>query len=224
MAVGATTSSFSDPNSVATWSFSGVAWLATSALLSQLGRDVGKRNEPALFARWGGAPTTVMLRHRSDLTRVRSVRMNSQAVQHARALIGDLVPDLPLPTAAQEQTDPAAADARYAAVVAALRARTSDLSKYRMLFVENCGYGFRRNLWAMRAPGLILSVISTLVLAASVALSDGHGGATSAALGLGCVMLTVWWLVRINADWVKVAAFEYAQQLLMATHVMSTDK
>src|SRR5437016_2310437 len=33
-------------------------------LVDQLGRDRGKRLEPALWASWGGAPTTAALRHR----------------------------------------------------------------------------------------------------------------------------------------------------------------
>ena len=36
-----------------------------AALLSQVGRDAGKRKEPGLFQRWGGNSTTGMLRHRA---------------------------------------------------------------------------------------------------------------------------------------------------------------
>ena len=216
--------SFGDGASgITAWSLGGVAWLAVSVLLSQLGRDAGKRKEQLLFAAWGGTPTTILLRHHSGLADVPSLRMNAQALQHSRELIGKLLPELPLPTPAQEHADPAAADARYAAVVAALRARTSDTDMYRMLFTENCGYGFRRNLWAMRAVGLLLAGASTLVLTVRFALDEGHQSPITAPLGIACLLLTVWWAARINTGWVKVAAFEYAQQLMMATHIMSHD-
>ncbi|MEX2285369.1 MAG: hypothetical protein WEE89_22980, partial [Gemmatimonadota bacterium] len=41
-----------------------LVYFGLTALLSQLGRDQGKRKEPLLFGKWGGKPTSQLLRHR----------------------------------------------------------------------------------------------------------------------------------------------------------------
>src|ERR1700693_4724508 len=54
------------PGEAATWNWLGTLFisLGLAALLSQLGRDRGKRKESWLFQQWGGIPTTRMLSHR----------------------------------------------------------------------------------------------------------------------------------------------------------------
>jgi len=37
-----------------------------TALLSELGRDAGKKKQDGLWKSWGGAPSTRMLRHRDE--------------------------------------------------------------------------------------------------------------------------------------------------------------
>ena len=118
-------------------------------LADQLGRDAGKRLQPALWDAWGGAPTTAALRHRDASNPVLLAR------QHERiaALTGRA-----LPTAQDERTDPAGADHAYQAAVAVLIARTRGRRKeFPLIFAEDCNYGFRRNMLGLRPWGKLLA-------------------------------------------------------------------
>ena len=121
-------------------------------LVDQLGRDGGKRLQPALWASWGGAPTTAALRHRDAANPVLLAR------QHERiaAIVGHA-----LPTAHEERADPAGADHAYQAAIAVLIARTRGRRKeYPLIFTENCNYGFRRNMLGLRPWGRLLAASS----------------------------------------------------------------
>ncbi len=185
--------------------------LGLTALLEQLGRDQGKRKESALWATWGGAPTTQMLRHRdahfcNHVTRAR---------YHQK--LQSLVPGVIMPTAADEAADPVAADAVYEACTKFLIAKTRDRQKLPLVFEENVNYGFRRNLWGMRPAGLLISLIGTLIAAVGLLVALAGRDATAIAwmtvLILDATFLT-WWSVRINADWVFITAKAYAERLM----------
>jgi len=128
------------PNGVLGWGaiWALIVWSGGTVLLAEVGRDAGKRKEPALFASWGGTPTTRLLRHRDAANRPLLARRHDQLA----ALTG-----IPKPTAAREAAAPAAADQVYDAWTRVLRDRTRDRKKYELVFAENCSYGFRRNLW-----------------------------------------------------------------------------
>ena len=87
--------------------------LAATFFLAQLGRDAGKRAEPALWQSWDGPPTTRRLRHRNrDLNPVIRVRQHEKLSELMHA---------PLPTLQEEIDDPIRADATYEAAVLFLR-------------------------------------------------------------------------------------------------------
>jgi len=114
--------------------------LAATFFLAQLGRDAGKRAEPALWQSWDGPPTTRRLRHRNrDLNPVIRVRQHEKLSELMHA---------PLPTLQEEIDDPIRADATYEAAVLFLRENTRAAA---LVFKENVAYGFRRNLHARRA-------------------------------------------------------------------------
>src|SRR5215470_9698934 len=79
-----------------------VTWAGGAALLAQVARDPGKRNEPSLFERWGGKPTVRRLRHRD------AENATLLARYHAKL---KAIMKVKIPTAAQEAADPEAADA-----------------------------------------------------------------------------------------------------------------
>jgi len=70
-----------------------------------------------------------------------------------------------LPSAQEEADDPAKADAFYGRCGAWLRENTRDTKKFNILFNENVTYGFRRNLFALKWPVLI---VDSVLLLASV--------------------------------------------------------
>jgi len=192
---------------------SGVAiWVALGMLASQVGRDQGKKKEAMLFQKWGGAPATYMLRHSDP-------RLNSVTRRRYHAKLGELLPSLRMPTAEEEAASPAAADEEYESCVHYLREKTRDRKRFELLFSENVGYGFRRNLWAMRGGGVALGMIAILACVARLGLEWWSERKVSPGPMIGLLLnalLTALWLVRFNSGWVRIAAEGYGRALLAA--------
>ena len=192
--------------------FAGVIYLVLSGLLAQVARDRGRRLEPELIRRWGGLPTTQLLRHRN-----KSVNPTTRERHHAR--LAALMPDIRLPSAAEELGQPEAADQTYDACVARLREHTRAREEFPLVFEENANYGYRRNVWAMRPLGLSLAALG---LATTIALAIGQVRTTGAASGLSIAtsalnaLLLALWVIQFSDGWVRIAAEAYARQLLAA--------
>jgi len=126
-----------------------LAWL-----LAQLGR-VSSR-QPQLWARWGGAPTTQLLRHRNPSG-------NAELRRHYHERLRALEPSLALPSAEDEGRDPVGADRAYEAATRLLIARTRDRKRFPLVFKENVNYGYRRNLWGMKPIGVTIAILGVAV-------------------------------------------------------------
>ena len=181
-------------------------------LLAHLTRDFGVRKQVELFRSWGGKPSVTKLRHRDV-----SLNPHTRARYHekAAALLGKR-----MPTPAEEAADPVAADSLYEAYSNVLLERTRDTKWFRLLFEELISYGFRRNLFAMRALGIWLCLVCTLLQAALLVRAvriAGHIDTANAVLaGLDLFLLLCWWFL-ITQDWVRRAAEAYAERLLAAS-------
>lgn len=79
---------------------------ALSVLAAELGRDRGRNLQPALWARWGGPPTTQLLRFCDAPSREFAARAHEEI---------ERVFALDLPSEAREAADPKAADETYEA-------------------------------------------------------------------------------------------------------------
>jgi hypothetical protein len=86
-------------------------------LMSQLGRDRGKRSEGELYRSWGGKPSVVLLRHQDP-------RIDDYTKARYLDFIHRRLPSLALPSAADEGADPEAADKAYESVTAGLLTQT----------------------------------------------------------------------------------------------------
>ena len=195
-------------------------WQATAPLLvatggsfavAHLARWAGRRAEPGLFAAWGGAPTTHLLRHRGPA--------GTAAVAHRHKQIARLYPHLSPPTPEEEVADPDAADATYIAAVLALREATRDCTRFPLLAKENRAYGFCRNLLGLRPYGIAFAVIALGValgaLAGETQLGVAYTIALFGALAIDVAAL-VFWVVFVSPEWTRVAADAYAERLLGA--------
>jgi hypothetical protein len=129
----------------------GTALTVLFAVFADVARRRGKAIEPGLIANMGGLPTTTMLRHRDD-----TYDPDSKAELHA--FIAEKL-RRPPPTADEERAHPAAADTYYARGTTWLRENTRDTKRFDILFKENIGYGFRRNLLGLKLPGLLLNAL-----------------------------------------------------------------
>ena len=184
-------------------------------LLAQFGRDFGSKKQPYLYNLWGGKPTTAKLRHRDG-------RLNpyTLARYHAKAaaLLGK-----PAPIVEQERENPDLADLVYEAYGDLLRELTRDRKTYPLIFQELVNYGFRRNLWGMKAIGIAIATLSIALqvgLAMFALLGKGRqpGAGDMAFLLVDVFMLGCWFLITPN--WVRIAAEAYADRLLAASEYL----
>ncbi|ESY92996.1 membrane protein [Mesorhizobium sp. LNHC209A00] len=202
--------------------------VATSCgLLYALGswaRTKGRRIEPKLLKKWGGWPTTILLRHSSEL--------DPHTRKRYHRFLGAGLPDLPFPTADAERADPAAANAVYDSGVKWLREQTRG-KDFPMVNRENAQYGFRRNLLGLKPIGILICLLVLLASLAAVAyttpgavrLLGTHnwpgivtafgrlGPAVLSALAINVVAIFVWSLV-VTKRWVREGGFQYATALL----------
>lgn len=186
-------------------------------LLAHVARDLGKKLEPQLFAKWGGAPTTVLLRQGSQLPSIIRLRILERLAKET---------GVEAPSRAVEATNPAAADDTYALYTRHLRNRTSDPDKFRILFGENLDYGFRRNMLALKPVGVTMASASMLAIAVRLV---GVGARTpdrmlAAVAGFVCLTLLLCWHWVVTADWVRVAAFRYAEKLFEAAESLPAER
>lgn len=178
--------------------------LAATVVVAQAVRRPGKQLEPRLFGRWGGAPTTRLLRVRSEAhsgtDRRREDVMRATGVQ--------------LPGPADEEQDPRAADAEYEHAVGILRELTRG---HPTVLGENATYGFRRNSYALRFLGrwssisLLIAVVA-LQWSGMVVLDP----ATLAVLAMVLMCAFVFWMWVVRERWVQEAAERYATALFQA--------
>lgn len=182
-----------------------------TAMFSQLGRDQGKALEPKLFADWGGQPSVQLLRYRDG-------REPKDALARYRSKLQTINPNIQWPTELEELADPNEADRRYFSICLFLRETTRNKSTFPVLFNENVNYGCRRNLLGMRSSGILLSLLGTLssVLAMIVGMKEDSFDVPAVPLVVTILnaFLFSWWCLRINSEWVRVAAFAYAERLV----------
>ena len=202
-----------------------VLYCGGAKLLTQVGRDRGKVQEPALYASWGGKPSVAMLRH-SD------TRLNAPTKNRYRNFLQRAVPGLALASPEEERTDPEGADNGYESANAWLLAQTRDRDRFGLLFAENINYGFRRNVWAVKPWAFRLEAIA-LVVVAFVASESGTGElsiqfpAFAPELWASLAFILVhasFFAFKIRSTWVRLAADAYARQLLAACDALETER
>ena len=191
---------------------SGIVALALGALTSQAIRDEGVRGQSAMWARWGGPPSVAYLRHRDP-----TIPMATKLRYHNR--LKELLPDLRIPSEADERANPTLADHVYTSCSDYLRARTRDTDRFALLHDENKNYGFRRNLLAARPLMIgtsLLGLVSSTVRLYWTTTRTGRAEPIAILTGLVCALLLASCIVRIREAWVRLAANAYARALLEA--------
>lgn len=197
-------------------------------LFAELSRSQGQRAQRELLKTWKVLPTTRLLRH-SDTTLPKDLKVRYH--RHLSTKLG-----APLPTAAEEASDPDAADARYRSAILWLIEQCRSPSHF-LILNENTSYGFRRNLLGLKPVGvaLCMATIAVPLLVASSrypheAALVGRWLTDTAhvlqpvqvgACALGLIALSSWLFV-VRPSWVKEAAELYALRLLAACDTPAT--
>ena len=178
-------------------------------LVGQLGRDRGSQLQDRLFERWGGKPTTAMLRHRESPFDQATFATLHQWLSS--------VTGVPAPSKRKESASPDDADDAYEGFVRHLRDATRDKQQFPLVFDENVSYGFRRNSLGLRPYGIGLAAVGTA--AAAVGILRFHDGPR---LGLAIAstavsaLLLLFWSFLVNPSWVRIPANAYAERVMEA--------
>ena len=197
------------PTASAVWNYLGTVFISfpLTALLAQLGRELGRNKERQLFRLWGGTPTTRLLSHRLST-------LNPLTLQRCHQKLASLLPDLSFPGPTEESANPAAANQVYDSCVHFLRERTRDAKQFPLVFAENINYGFRRNLWALKPFGIV-SAIAGIISCGVFVLKKPEGNSSTGVVGLLVSLgLLVLWLFVFKQRWVCSVAYAYAERLL----------
>jgi len=196
----------------------GVVGCGGAFLLTQLARDSGKKHEASLFVKWGGLPSITIFRYRDP-------RIDAITKGRYHKKLAGLVKEAKAPTPELEQTDPTGADAVYTAWSNYLRVNTRDTKKFALLFQENVAYGYRRNVWGLRALGITASLFSVGACGIRLFLLHSSTGKIDEALGGAAAfaaIILLLWLFRFNGDWVRVPADAYAERLAECAETLGT--
>ncbi|MDX2024311.1 MAG: hypothetical protein SF187_28980 [Deltaproteobacteria bacterium] len=202
---------------------------AVAAAVSHLVRNKGRDLEPRLWARWGGPPTTQVLRKGSE-------RISPKSLQRYREFIAKVISDVRLPTAEEEKARPGAFDDDYKAITRALINKTRDKAAFPLLYAENVTYGFWRNLLAIRTAGITSSLLGLAVALTKLVTTMRPAvaaGATQAAANheqiVGAIVASavvgglLWFFkVQLSEEQARRAAFNYAERLVEASEHLAT--
>lgn len=163
--------------------------------LANIARNRGKAIEENLKAKWGGMPTTLLLRHRDSYwDRTTTLRYHTQ-IKDKLGIV--------LPNPDEELADVASADDLYRGATKLLTEKTRGKGQG-LLLKENIAYGFQRNMLGMKPFGLLTCLCGVafgLVLAKVILLKPWQlslenladpGAAGGMTITVSLVLLVAW--------------------------------
>jgi hypothetical protein len=181
-----------------------------TVLMAHFARENGRRAEKRLYGLWGGKPTTLWLR-RGDQNLDRLTK------ERYYTFLTDNVSGWNAPTEVQEQADPVSADMLYESAARWLLERTRDKEKYPLVFKELVSYGFRRNLYGIKAYGLAFLIACVVIQSSLLYMFWGSPDRPVIAgiiLLIADIVAVLVWTLVINSHWVHDSADAYARALL----------
>jgi hypothetical protein len=202
--------------------FSGIAYM-----LGSTARDAGKKVEDKLFAKLGGKPTTLMLRHRD--TRIDGVTKNRIHQTLSKGIVATF------PSPADELANPQQADETYRAGTVWLISNTRDPKKFPLVFKENIAYGFRRNMLGLKRIGglvALASVIWTLFHAKVISIYEPYWSmnkfidlapSSITALVVSTTILFTWIFLITESSLLRVAT-AYSERLFHSCDNLKTTR
>jgi hypothetical protein len=182
---------------------------------SDLARRFGKRTEKTLFKDTAGVPSNTLLL-RSDKT------FDVATQDRYRKLIGDLIGEK-APSDEKETRDLPAARAYYIRAGNWLRENTRDHKEFRLLFEENITYGFRRNLYGVKWPALILNLIVLIICGVILYLNKFSAATLSQVemVGAFAAVHAAYFFFFVTRKSVVAASNQYARQLLLSSETLA---
>jgi hypothetical protein len=187
--------------------------------LSRIARNAGKRIQDDLYKKWGGAPTTQLLRHRDK-------HIDVHTKERLHAILSKALKK-PFPKSTDEQSDPDAADELYRASTTWLIGQTRGKPAFAHVQRENIAFGFQRNMLGLQSLGIIVSIISlgiALFSCGALRFTPPYFALASVitakipiqlSLSFSTIFLLAW-PTMFNEGAVKRTAFAYAERLILS--------
>ncbi|MEM7677473.1 MAG: hypothetical protein AAF449_15850 [Myxococcota bacterium] len=181
---------------------------ATAAVI----RSRGRVAQVDLFKRWGGAPTLRFLR-------LQDPTIDQLTTRRYHTFLKERIDGFNPPASIEEEKrDPARADSQYISATKWLLEFTRDEKRFPLVAKENANYGLHRNLFGLRGPG---SIVSLVCIAWSIiwawVVSDGsleQLPAEPMIFGFCSLIFLLAWRLWITEAFVREAADAYALALL----------
>jgi hypothetical protein len=187
-------------------------------LVIQVVRDLGAGKQDALWASWGGAPTTLLLRWAGKTNLIQ---------QQQRHTAVEMATGVNLPTQQKEAADQEGADAIYESAADVLRAKARG-GDFALVMAETANYGFRRNLYGCRPFGIgVAALVSVAEVMLALLGARDVVEVSPALMIVAAVFSAMWlagWVFVVTSAFVRRAAERYAQALILAAStVRNTD-
>lgn len=185
-------------------------------ILGSFCRSKGKQIEERLYNKWGGVPTTILLRHH-DRT-ISDITKNKYHIAISKKL------KITLPTKSQEFSDNSGSDAIYEHAMKELRLLRR--CERNLIFLENINYGYNRNMLGVKPYGIISALTSIIISSTlmyygsseKMLLLLSHFETSKYSFYIINIIISFFvlfiWLLAINEKNVKMSGFAYAEQLL----------
>ena len=193
---------------------------ALTYFLSHLGRDLGKKKEPELWKSWGGPPSSQLLSYGNDeIDPITKDRYHSRMKD-----ISKFEKDIDFHNSSLEKLIDI-----YESWVRILIAKTRDRKQYPLIFEENVGYGFRRNLWALKPYAIGLAILSVLGNYVFQLITHGFTNIDDYPVSffiseIVLIGMIAMWMYVITDNWVRVPASAYGKRLLEAIDTIHPDR
>jgi len=184
-------------------------------------RYKGRMAEKKLIALWGAKPTTYLLRQDDN-------GIDSVTKQRYYDFFELNIKGWSLPEKDNKNSTSVESDVYYESAIKWLLERTRDPKKYSLLLKENISYGFRRNSFGIKRYALFLSFASIIFLVTNISFPELLNLKINLVFTLATIfissILTFWWLLLVNSNWVKDSAESYAIRLLSSCEDISVTK
>jgi hypothetical protein len=183
-------------------------------------RSLGRAAEPRLWESWGGPPTTAWLR-------LREPSENETQRDLWRSSI-HIISGITLLSLRAERANPAKADNSIETAIKRIRDRTRNKEQFPLLYSENRGYGYERNIYGVRWAARGLALTSAAAMASYIfwiapALNRPSITTQNVFGLLACLSFFFVWIILPSEKRVRDAANRYANELLHAAVTLRED-
>jgi hypothetical protein len=179
---------------------------------ADIARRFGRRAEKKMFASSGGRPFPTVLRHRDAI-------LDRKSRDQYHAFLAKMI-GTAAPTPEGEAVSPEEADDFYVRCGNYLREQTRDQTKFNLLFAENITYGFRRNLFGIKWPGLVLNGITACASVYLIYRDDGANLAQYGTVLLVAAIHALYFLFAVSWKSVSDASDQYGRQLVLSCETL----